>query len=63
MDYTSFQDFERVSGAIEAFRLSTPCYIYTALLGHHGVNMHGSKSRNKSLIVHIKKICEGKETT
>ena len=27
---------------------------HTATLGHHGVNVHGSESRNKSMIVHIK---------
>ena len=26
---------------------------HTASLGHHGVNVHGSESRNKSMIVHI----------
>ncbi|PPQ77620.1 hypothetical protein CVT25_011231 [Psilocybe cyanescens] len=26
---------------------------HTAQLGHHGVNVHGSESRNKSMIVHI----------
>jgi 5'-3' exoribonuclease 1 len=26
---------------------------HTATLGHHGVNVHGTESRNKSMIVHI----------
>ncbi|KAI0077090.1 hypothetical protein K474DRAFT_1163307 [Panus rudis PR-1116 ss-1] len=26
---------------------------HTAALGHHGVNVHGSESRNKSMVVHI----------
>lgn len=26
---------------------------HTAMLGHHGVNVHGSESRNKSMVVHI----------
>ena len=26
---------------------------HTASLGHHGVNVHGSESRNKSMVVHI----------
>jgi 5'-3' exoribonuclease 1 len=34
---------------------------HTALLGHHGVNVHGSESRNKSMIIHIKNIYEGKK--
>jgi 5'-3' exonuclease len=27
---------------------------HAALLGFHGVNVHGSESRNKSMVVHIK---------
>ncbi|KZV63884.1 hypothetical protein PENSPDRAFT_589169 [Peniophora sp. CONT] len=27
---------------------------HTATLGHHGVNVHGSESRNKSIVIHIK---------
>jgi 5'-3' exoribonuclease 1 len=34
---------------------------HSALLGHHGVNVHGSESRNKSMIIHIKNIYEGKK--
>jgi 5'-3' exoribonuclease 1 len=26
---------------------------YTSSLGHHGVNIHGSESRNKSIVIHI----------
>lgn len=26
---------------------------HTATLGHHGVNVHGSESRNKSMVIHI----------
>ena len=35
---------------------------YTAMLGHHGVNVHGSESRNKSMIVHIQNPEEGVKT-
>lgn len=31
---------------------------HTVTLGHHGVNVHGSESRNKSMIVHINNIHE-----
>ncbi|KAF8150162.1 exonuclease II [Crassisporium funariophilum] len=34
---------------------------HTAMLGHHGVNVHGSESRNKSMIVHIQNPYEGKK--
>ena len=34
---------------------------HTALLGHHGVNVHGSESRNKSMIVQITNTYEGKK--
>ena len=34
---------------------------HTALLGHHGVNVHGSESRNKSMIIHIQNIYENKK--
>lgn len=34
---------------------------HTALLGHHGVNVHGTESRNKSMIIHIKNTYEGKK--
>lgn len=26
---------------------------HTASLGHHGVNVHGSESRNKSMVIHV----------
>jgi 5'-3' exoribonuclease 1 len=35
---------------------------YAATLGHHGVNVHGSESRNKSMIVHIENHYEGQKT-
>lgn len=35
----------------------------TATLGHHGVNVHGSESRNKSMVVHIENIYEGKKVS
>lgn len=35
---------------------------HTATLGHHGVNVHGSESKNKSIIVHIEDPFEGKKT-
>lgn len=35
---------------------------HTALLGFHGVNVHGSESRNKSMVVHIKNPHENKKT-
>ncbi|KAL0953086.1 hypothetical protein HGRIS_004359 [Hohenbuehelia grisea] len=34
---------------------------HTALLGFHGVNVHGTESRNKSMIVHIQNPYEGKK--
>lgn len=34
---------------------------HTALMGHHGVNVHGSESRNKSMIIHIKNTYEDKK--
>ena len=35
---------------------------HTALLGYHGVNVHGSESRNKSMVVHIHNPYEGMKT-
>lgn len=35
---------------------------HTAMLGHHGVNVHGSESRNKSMVVHIQNPYEDKKT-
>jgi 5'-3' exoribonuclease 1 len=35
---------------------------YHATLGFHGVNVHGSESRNKSMIIHIKNPHEGRKT-
>lgn len=35
---------------------------HTALLGFHGVNVHGSESKNKSMIIHIQNTFEGKKT-
>lgn len=34
---------------------------HTAMLGYHGVNVHGSESRNKSMIVHIENPHENKK--
>ena len=34
---------------------------HTALLGHHGVNVHGSENCNKSMIVHIKNTYKAKK--
>lgn len=34
---------------------------HTALLGFHGVNVHGSESRNRSMVVHIKNLHEEKK--
>ncbi len=34
---------------------------YTASLGPHGVNVHGSESRNKSMVIHIENIYEHKK--
>lgn len=34
---------------------------HTAMLGHHGVNVHGSESRNKSMIVQITNPYEGRK--
>ncbi|KAH8101020.1 exonuclease II [Cristinia sonorae] len=36
---------------------------HTAALGHHGVNVHGSESRNKSMVVHIQNVHEDKRVT
>ena len=33
----------------------------TAMLGYHGVNVHGSESRNKSMILHIQNPYEGQK--
>lgn len=35
---------------------------HTAQLGYHGVNVHGSESKNKSMIVHIQNTYEGKKS-
>ena len=35
---------------------------HTAQLGYHGVNVHGSESKNKSMIVHIQNSFEGKKS-
>ncbi|KAL5525520.1 hypothetical protein ACEPAG_6856 [Sanghuangporus baumii] len=35
---------------------------HTAQLGYHGVNVHGSESKNKSMIVHIQNPKEGEKT-
>jgi len=35
---------------------------HTALLGFHGVNVHGSESRNKSMVVHIQNPHEDSKT-
>lgn len=35
---------------------------HTATLGVHGVNVHGSESRNKSMVVHIENPHEGRKT-
>ncbi|KAF8805386.1 hypothetical protein BYT27DRAFT_6674914 [Phlegmacium glaucopus] len=35
---------------------------HSASLGHHGVNVHGTESRNKSMIIHIKNTYEGRKT-
>ncbi|TFK36740.1 hypothetical protein BDQ12DRAFT_609273 [Crucibulum laeve] len=35
---------------------------HTALLGFHGVNVHGSESRNKSMVVHIENPYDGTKT-
>lgn len=34
----------------------------TVTIGHHGVNVHGSESRNKSVIVHIQNSYENRKT-
>ncbi|THH31525.1 hypothetical protein EUX98_g2669 [Antrodiella citrinella] len=36
---------------------------HTAALGHHGVNIHGQESRNKSMIVHIQNRYEDKKVS
>ena len=33
-----------------------------ATLGHHGVNIHGSESRNKSMVIHVKNPHEDKKS-
>lgn len=35
---------------------------HTAVLGHHGVNVHGQESRNKSMIVQIENVHENRKT-
>jgi 5'-3' exoribonuclease 1 len=35
---------------------------HSASLGFHGVNVHGSESRNKSMVIHIENPHEGKKT-
>lgn len=35
---------------------------HTAQLGYHGVNVHGSESKNRSMIVHIEDIYENRKT-
>jgi 5'-3' exoribonuclease 1 len=35
---------------------------HTAMLGHHGVNVHGQESRNKSMVVMIENPYEGTKT-
>lgn len=35
---------------------------HNATIGVHGVNVHGSESRNKSIVVHIQNPYEGKKT-
>ena len=35
---------------------------HTAMLGHHGVNVHGSESRNKSMVIHIENTFENKKS-
>lgn len=35
---------------------------HTAVLGFHGVNVHGSESRNKSMVVHIENPHENRKT-
>jgi 5'-3' exoribonuclease 1 len=35
---------------------------HTATLGFHGVNVHGSESRNKSIIIHIENPFENRKT-
>jgi 5'-3' exoribonuclease 1 len=35
---------------------------HTATLGHHGVNVHGTESRNKSMVVLIENPYEGIKT-
>lgn len=36
---------------------------HTATLGHHGVNVHGSESRNKSMVVHVTNVYEGRRVS
>ena len=35
---------------------------YHATLSDHGVNIHGSESRNKSMVIRVENPCEGKQT-
>lgn len=35
---------------------------YRATLEDHRVNIHGTDSRNKSMVVHVENLCEGKQT-
>lgn len=35
---------------------------HTAMLGYHGVNVHGSESKNKSMVIHIQNPKEGTKT-
>ncbi|KAI1796936.1 exonuclease II [Ganoderma leucocontextum] len=36
---------------------------HTALLGPHGVNVHGSESRNKSMVIHVDNAHENRKTS
>lgn len=49
------------AGALAGFP-SLQTLPHTAMLGHHGVNVHGSESRNKSMIVHIQNRHENKKS-
>ena len=35
---------------------------HAALLVYHGVNVHGSESQNKSMVVHTRNLSEGMKT-
>lgn len=35
---------------------------HTAMLGYHGVNVHGSESKNKSMVIHIQNPHDGAKT-